>query len=1141
MNNTPVRLLCAPLRRNRVSAHAWKRLAMLVSVLIAVHACGQAQAQPSVISIPQEPTLAAVDKQLAGLGSTSTLSESERSAVAEIYREARDLLLQADSAIEQTRELRDEAQGAAKTIDDLRARLNAAVPRPDAGGQDSRPLDALQTDLRKLRTERDQLQVRLSEERAKAAALNAAPKTLRDSYSAALSGLESELARPEPAPVPDAQAITRARVFLFNARRRALAANAERLRTETLTLDERLAVATARRDLLARDLSAAQAAIKVLESAVGKEQAIEAQSSKWQAQLAEAKVQGKHPIVQRVASDNTAFADELASVVNLQSDLARQLAAAEQRLQGLEGDYQGAQQRVALAGLSSALGQVLREQRRALPNLRSVRNKAREREGALAKVGLAQLRIEEALQRSADHAAYVQELLKQSMPLEAVAISAAARSELDRQIAPLLADRRDLLQKLSATYLAQLKLLGDLEFAEQRLVQRASAYAGFLDEKLLWIPSTEPMALATLQGLGPAALWLIEPSNLSQLALATKEQIVDRPLAMMLLLIGVWLLLRIRRRLYMQLSTSAKAVRDVYADRFTHTLLCAGSTLLLAMPSALVSAFFGSRLAAHGAGDSYVYAVASGLSAIAMPLFLLRLFRYIYAVDGLGVAHFRWSDAIAAQMRRYMNVLAWLLVPGLFLVRVMDAQANAQFQGSLGRCAFIGIVLAIAWVNHRVFHPSHGALHAYLQRTNERWIGRFRHLWYSIAVGIPLGICALAAFGYYYTALRLNDHQIATIRLVIGCVLLFHLILRALVVARRKLAWSKTAAPPTTELSADGSPVHLNIPNIDINTIDTQTRRLARVLISWAAVIGLYLIWADVLPALAILDEVVLWNSTSIVDGVTGVQHVTLASLCLALVFALVFAVAARNLPGVLEIVVLQRLPVDAGSRYAITTLAQYFIVTLGLIFIIQSLGVGWGQVQWLVAALGVGLGFGLQEIFANFISGIIILFERPVRIGDTVTLGDLTGTVSRIRIRATTITDWDNKEIIIPNKSFITDKLINWTLSNSILRVIVPISVAYGTDTRLAYEVIWNVAKSNPRVLSEPQSQLFFLAFGESSLNFELRVFVGELADKLKVTHELHMDLNDALHAHGIAIPFPQRDVHIRGAAPLDTGKDDQ
>ena len=137
-----------------------------------------------------------------------------------------------------------------------------------------------------------------------------------------------------------------------------------------------------------------------------------------------------------------------------------------------------------------------------------------------------------------------------------------------------------------------------------------------------------------------------------------------------------------------------------------------------------------------------------------------------------------------------------------------------------------------------------------------------------------------------------------------------------------------------------------------------------------------------------------------------------------------------------LEVLLLSRLSLKQGSSYAITTLLSYVIVMIGVMITLGSLGLSWSKMQWLVAALGVGLGFGLQEIFANFISGIIILFERPVRIGDVITIGELSGTVSRIRIRATTIIDFDRKEIIIPNKAFVTERLINWSLTDTVTRV---------------------------------------------------------------------------------------------------------
>jgi potassium efflux system protein len=241
---------------------------------------------------------------------------------------------------------------------------------------------------------------------------------------------------------------------------------------------------------------------------------------------------------------------------------------------------------------------------------------------------------------------------------------------------------------------------------------------------------------------------------------------------------------------------------------------------------------------------------------------------------------------------------------------------------------------------------------------------------------------------------------------------------------------------------------------------------------------------------------------------------------------------AARNLPGVLEIIVLKRLDIASGTRYAASTLSQYAIVAIGLVIAAKMLGAKWSNIQWLIAALSVGLGFGLQEIVANFVSGLIILFEQPIRVGDLVTVGDQIGTVSRIHIRATTIIDPDNREIIIPNKAIITDRVTNWALSDPVTRLVVKVGIAYGSDTALAHRVLLETVKANPLVLDSPPPTVFFLGFGDSSLNFEVRVYVREILNRIPLLHELHMAIDRALREHKIEIPFPQRDLHLRTVA---------
>jgi potassium efflux system protein len=192
------------------------------------------------------------------------------------------------------------------------------------------------------------------------------------------------------------------------------------------------------------------------------------------------------------------------------------------------------------------------------------------------------------------------------------------------------------------------------------------------------------------------------------------------------------------------------------------------------------------------------------------------------------------------------------------------------------------------------------------------------------------------------------------------------------------------------------------------------------------------------------------------------------------------------------------------------------------------------------VAALGVGIGFGLQEIVAHFTSGLIILFERPIRVGDAVTVGDVSGMVSKIRIRATSITGWDRKELIVPNKEFITGRLVNWTLSDTVIRVEIPVGIAYGSDTEKATELLLQVARSHPKVLKEPAPVVLFLAFGSSSLDFELRAYTN-FESVLSLRHDLHMAVDKAFREAGIEIAFPQQDLHIRSLEdflPLTTSE---
>jgi potassium efflux system protein len=221
------------------------------------------------------------------------------------------------------------------------------------------------------------------------------------------------------------------------------------------------------------------------------------------------------------------------------------------------------------------------------------------------------------------------------------------------------------------------------------------------------------------------------------------------------------------------------------------------------------------------------------------------------------------------------------------------------------------------------------------------------------------------------------------------------------------------------------------------------------------------------------------------------------------------------------------RTTLDGGARFAFSTLVRYSITIVGTIVVFGLLGVTWNKVQWLAAALTFGLGFGLQEIVANFVSGLILLVERPVRVGDVVTIGTLMGKVSRIQIRATTITLWDRSEMIVPNKEFITTKLVNWTLSDSKRRIEIPVRIAYGADLDRVKKILVEAAEQHPSVLDDPAPHALLLSFGDDAIHLELR-FVVDFGQGLTTKDQVQMVIEHEFQKHGIEFALPKSEVRL-------------
>jgi potassium efflux system protein len=222
------------------------------------------------------------------------------------------------------------------------------------------------------------------------------------------------------------------------------------------------------------------------------------------------------------------------------------------------------------------------------------------------------------------------------------------------------------------------------------------------------------------------------------------------------------------------------------------------------------------------------------------------------------------------------------------------------------------------------------------------------------------------------------------------------------------------------------------------------------------------------------------------------------------------------------------RVGVSPGKSYAISGLLHYFIIALGFTAAIAALGINLSKLTVLTGAFGVGIGFGLQSVVNNFVSGLILLFERPVHVGDMVEIGDLLGYVRRIGIRASTVHTRQGADIVVPNSQFITEKVTNWTLSDKLRRIDFPVGVNYSAAPKEVIKVLESVASAHPDVLRDPPPKALFTGYGDSSLNFELRAWTAEFENWQRVSSDLAVAMYDAVHAAGMSFPFPQREVRL-------------
>jgi len=865
----------------------------------------------------------------------------------------------------------------------------------------------------------------------------------------------------------------------------------------------------ARRDLLAERIARAEQETQALQGLINERRRAESEQTvaEFSARVQQA---GSDKLLAAESAENLKLSDYLLRATERLNRLNQQNLKTRQQLDTLNQSDQALEEQIAVLEGSLLLSRILYQQKQALPSLQLDKNLADE----IADIRLYQFELNQRREAAGNAAAYVDQLLARQNEEEVT-------PELRRTLLELATTRSELLDRLNRELDTLLNASITLQLNQKQLQDTARALSDTLDEQMFWIPSNRPLDFSWLQD-APRRLkaqlaampWL---SAIQELGAGLKE----RPLFFLPLLLLIAALLWWRKKIDTKLSSLSDQIGHFRNDSQLHTPLALLLNLLLALPGALFLALCGYLLQMDARGQNLVLGAALYEMSQAWLVFY-SAYRML-SPGRVAELHFGWSWPQVAFLRDEIRRLGLIVMALVAVVSVAEHQPARLADDVLGILVVLTCFALMSWRLNRLLLKGPSSQNAPPLRL---MIG----LLFSV---LPIALIVAVGFGYYYTALKLTDRLIDTLYLLMIWIVVEAALIRGLTVAARRLAYKRALARRQAMADEQSDTVEAQgEPGLDIEQVNQQSLRLTRLTMFGVFLVALYWVWSDLISVVSYLDNITLYEYTTGSGETLTTAAISLNNLLGALLIIAITVALARNLPGLLEVMVLSKLRLAQGSAYATTTLLSYALAGFGIVATLSTLGVSWDKLQWLVAALSVGLGFGLQEIFANFISGLIILFERPVRIGDVVTIGNLSGTVSRIRIRATTITDFDRKDIIVPNKTFITGQLINWSLSDTVTRVTLKVGVAYGSDLEAVRKLLLQAARDNPRVLKEPEPQVLFLNFGESTLDHELRIHVRDLGDRNPATDEINRFIDREFNKAGINIAFRQVDVFLKNFA---------
>ncbi|AEW44264.1 putative mechanosensitive channel [Serratia symbiotica str. 'Cinara cedri'] len=779
-------------------------------------------------------------------------------------------------------------------------------------------------------------------------------------------------------------------------------------------------------------------------------------------------------------------------------------------------------------GSSSVLGETLRAQVATLPDI----PKPQQLDGDMVQLRVQRLRFENQLDNLSRYH------FKRDDGSE---LNSAERRIINSQ----LQTQRELLNSLLSSSDTQIIELTKLKVANTQLVEALNEIHEAIHRYLFWVPNVNPITLSYPINVAHDLTRLLSLDTLAQLSGAFMMMITSRETLIPIFGALMLVIFSISSRKHYQafLTRTSSRVGKVTQDEFSLTLRTVFWSILVAIPLPVLWAALG-----FGLQSAWNYPVAEaigkGVTATLPILWVCMICAAFAHPQRLFIVHFRWPIKQVSLAMRYYKMSIWLIVPLLMALITFDNLKEREFTNTLGRLCFILLCLALAIVTNSLKRAGI-PLHLDNKGSGDNIVNSA--LW-GLLLSAPLLAASAASVGYLATSQALLARLETSVAIWFFLLIVYHIIRRWMLIQRRRIAFDRAKqrraeilAQRTrgeeeiahTPNSIEGS-IDVDDSEIDLDVISAQSLQLVRSILTMIALVSVIVLWSEIHSAFAFLGNISLWDVTSMINGLETTHPITLGAVLIAILVLTITMQLVRNLPALLELVVLQHLDLRPGTGYAITTITKYLLLIFGAVLSFFWLGIEWSKLQWVVTALSLGLGFGMQEIFSNFICGLIILFEKPIRIGDTVTIRNLTGSVTKINTRATTISDWDRKEIIVPNKAFITEQFINWSLSDNLTRVVLTVPAPSNANSEIVTKILANAATYCSLVLETPAPEVYLVDLQQGIQIFELRIYAAEMGHRMPLRHAMHQLILSGYREHGITLPYPPFQVRNEIISPL-------